>query len=584
MSIFSGLKSIFRRKRQPDQRGYQALAALGGQFSDWAVNVLGEDADVKQNIMLLRGRSRDLFKTNPYFVKYREELWANVFGEHGISLRMKVKETEDRVVHAEEKAQIEIHQARWNRVFEWAATKTGRELRRLVMTRQNDRGEAMIIAGQLDVYANKIIEDRFAEWRRAEFCDIRGRRDYVTLQQIRLLSAVRDGDFFILKIRDPQINKFGFSIQLVNAEWVDNWLNLTLDNGNVVRMGIEYQMTKWGVGKPVAFYFIKRHPNDWEWSSPGSMFRFVDGQTHDRIDAADVIHYARFTDQDSTRPAPWIAPVIPKARQLDSYELAEVIAARTAACKMGWFYSDIVPDGGDFVQPNPEEMNERQIKAKAGGFHGLPYGVKFQEFDPNHPNGNFDEFRKGMLRSLCAGMPGANYNIIANDGEGVSYSTGRIFSLDDRELWKLIQRFDINTAERPIFEAFLEQALITRAIPLSLAKYTKYNKPNFSGRRWSWVDPAKDAAANLQQLLLGITSRTRLTDNNDGGDWDNIILEVAEEEMMIEDVGLSGSLGLSVLAGAGEKEEPDEETDEEDEETDPKAKERKKPRKKRKAA
>jgi capsid protein len=63
-------------------------------------------------------------------------------------------------------------------------------------------------------------------------------------------------------------------------------------------------------------------------------------------------------------------------------------------------------------------------------------------------------------------MPGANYNIIANDLEGVNYSSGRLGMLDERELWKLIQKFDIDVAERPIFENFLYMALLTGAIPL----------------------------------------------------------------------------------------------------------------------
>lgn len=576
MSILTSIKSLFSRKRKPNStRGYQFLSSIGGQFSDWSLNVLGEDADVKQNIMTLRSRSRDLFKSNPYFVKYREELWANVFGEHGMALRMKVKETEDRVVHSSEKAAIEIYEARRNRVLEWAATKTGQQLKRY--RHFHDEQRAQIVAGQLDVFANKLIEDRFAEWKRAENCDIRGRRDYTALQQLRLLSAARDGDFFILKVRDSSpsagnpLNKFGFAIQLVNAEWVDPMLNITLDNGNVVRMGIEYQMNKWGLGKPVAFYFIRRHPSDWEWSSASSAFRFVNGTTHDRIPAEDVIHYARFTDTDSTRPAPWIAPVIPKSRQLDSYELAEVIAARTSACKMGWFYSDLIPDSADIALPDPTEMDQRQIKASPGGYHGLPHGIKIQESDPTHPNGNFEEFRKGMVRSICAGMPGANYNIIANDGEGVSYSTGRIFSLDDRELWKLIQRFDINTAERPIFEAWLEQALITKALPLPLAKFAKFNKPHFSGRRWDWVDPSKDAAAQREKLLLGITSRARLCDEA-GVDFEDVLMEQAEEEMLIEQFGLN-ALSISSMQPTVPAEPEEEETDE-DEDADPKAKER----------
>ena len=110
---------------------------------------------------------RDLFDTNPYFAKYRELIWANVFGEKGIMLRMKVKETEDRVVHSpDERAYIRAYEERRLRVAEWAASKTGqdfiREQHSLCLLREhgvNGSRVAQVKVGQPDVYANKIIED-----------------------------------------------------------------------------------------------------------------------------------------------------------------------------------------------------------------------------------------------------------------------------------------------------------------------------------------------------------------------------------------------------------------------------------------
>lgn len=549
------------------QRSYNNVIAVGGQNDDWTLSSLSTDSDVWQNIFSLRARTRDLSRTNGYYTKYREEMWANVFGEKGIALRMKVKETEDRVVNTpDEKWALLLAQRRMEKVLAWAAAKSGQRLVKQLKAKRDamralEKGKATIQVGELDVYANQLIEARWREWQRAEFCDVRGRRDYNALRFLRLWSAARDGDFFIRTIQDPKANRFGFSLQLVNAEWCDYFFNTTLANGNEVRMGIEYQRTTWGIEKPVAFYFIRRQPNDWQFSIPGA-FNFSSGALHDRVEADEIIHYARYDDADSTRPAPWGASTIPKARQLDQYELSEVTAARAAACKTGWLYSDMNPDGGIAGNPDPMNIKTDSIRVEAGGLYGLPWGVKIQESDPKHPTGNFDNFRKGMLRSWCAGMPGANYNIIANDAEGVSYSTGRIFSLDDRELWKLIQRFDIEVAERPIFEKWLNMSLVTGAIPLPAAKFTKFNKPFFQGRRWTWVDPIKDAKADLQQLLLGITSRSRLCDEN-GADFDDILFELAEEEMLIDELGLNAISLESLAGGAANADSKDEQNTDE---------------------
>src|SRR5262249_11683040 len=287
--------------------------------------------------------------------------------------------------------------------------------------------------------------------------------------------------------RSPAINKYGYSLQLINSEWCDHQLNTKSDAGNLIRMGIERD----SMGKRIAYYFIRRQPQDWQFSIPGAAMQSAP-KTYERIPADEIIHYARYEDGDSTRPAPWSAPVIQKSRHLDKYEEAEVVAARVSACKLGFFTSNMVPEGGEAMGDRPDPTQEATMDAEPGSFTGLKWGVDFKEWNPNHPNGNFDLFRKGLLRAWCAGMPGANYNIIANDLEGVNYSSGRLGMLDERELWKLLQKFDIEIAERPIFEAWLYMSLQNGAIPLPLAKFDKFNKPIFRGRRWAWVDPFKE--------------------------------------------------------------------------------------------
>jgi lambda family phage portal protein len=547
------IKSLFadRAQRQGQERGYRDLVSVGGSNSDWQLNSSGEDSDVWQNAYLLTARVRSLFRENPTFQKYRDLLWANIFGSDGIMLRMKVQETENRVVNTpDEKAALVAHERRINRLREWAAAKEGRSLTPAQQYRafyladaleSRDletvlRGKATIQIGAPDVYANQQIEAGWKEWQRGEFCDVRGRRSYNVIRQLRLISAVRDGDFFIRKIKDPRVNKFGFSLQMINAEWCDRFYNTVLPSGNVVRMGIEYQSNTWGIGKPVAFYFIKRQPQDWQFSVPGA-FNFTGGSFHERVDAAEIIHYVRCVDADGTRPAPWVASVIPKARQLDQYELAEVIAAREEACKTGFYYSDVVPSGGIDVAPDPRTGIAKEVMAP-GERRGLPWGVKYQQNDPTHPSGNFESFRKGMLRSQSAGMPGADYNTIANDLENINFSAGRLGRLDTNEMSKMIQQNDIEVAEIPTFESWLEMSLITGAIPLPLAKLKKFNKPLLQGRRWNQVDEVKAVTAAALRVANHFSSDPREC-ADEGVDFEEVILEQAEANMLKEQLGIS---------------------------------------------
>jgi len=534
-----------KTKAPQQQRNLALVNATGPRFADWPIWAQTYDGDTWANQFIIRQRSRDLFQTNPYFVSGALQTCANTFGDTGMQLRMRIKETEDRIVYAQdEKWALVEHERRWQKVLGWAAERAGRAAPQYRLFERDDRGQATIQVGQPDIYACKVIQEAWAEWKEAQYCDVRGARDYNTLCQIRLVSAMRDGDHFIRMVRDPKVNKFGFSLQHINAELCDYWYNAQLSNGNVVRMGIEYQWHSWGLGKPVAYYFLRQQPMDWQWSQPGMSSGIGNAGMYDRIPADQIIHYARYTANDSTRPWPWCVSVFPKAWQLDKFEEAEVVAARVSACKMAFLVSDLVPEGG-FSQgafpaeslPNPHK--HRSMSAEPGSLQALDWGVKVQDWDPKHPTQNFESFRKGMVRSIAAGMPGSTYSGLASDYENINFSAGRLERLNITEMWELIQRFDITTAERPIFESWLEMALMTGAIPLPFAKWQKKyaRRSSFQGKRWEGVDPMKESQAAAMDIANKLTSRTRVCAGR-AIDFDENLLELAEEEMKITELGM----------------------------------------------
>ncbi len=531
MGFFSKFTGLFRKAK----RSYADIVRNSNLNADWAVTGLSEDAEIYQNIEGMRNRSRDLFKTNCYFKKYRDELWANVFGANGICLRMRVLETEDRVVYAaDEKAHLDKAQAEHDRFINYVRSKGGSAMRRELW----NKATAKVKVGEIDLYACELIERAWTEWKRKQYATMSGRFTYNDTCKQMILCAARDGDCFIRMVRDPNVNKFGFSLQLINAEYCDYNLNVSRAEGrNEIRMGIE--LDAWG--KPVAYHFIKRQPGDWQHGISAGWY----GGAHERIDAREIIHYGRPDDAENVRPAPWAVAVFNKARHHDKYEEAEVIAARVAASKMGFLWSDVVPEGGFLGDPPDPQKSPQSISVAPGEFQGLPYGVKVHDWNPNHPNQNFAEFRKSMLRSMCAGLPGASYAAVANDYESVNFSAGRLDRLTVSEEWKLLQEFHIETAERPIFEAWLEMALITRAIPLPLAKFAKFNKPVFQARRWAGIDALKEGHADTINLQNKTTSRTLLHDER-GTDFEDTIIELAREKLLMEELGLSDEInGIS---------------------------------------
>lgn len=539
-----------RTVKPQKERTYRELVSIGGANSDWNLSLISEDSEMWQNAWALTSRCRDLARCNPKFQAYRETVWSNVLGARGPMLRPTIKETEDRIVQdADEKHFIMSHEERRNRVGEFFATQRGEEFRLetfLHVTGSNGSARAKVKVGQADVFAIELIKRRWEKWQRMEFCDLRGARNYQTSRQVRLWSAIRDGDFFIRTISDPKVNEFGFTTQLINAEWCDRFLNTILPNGNEVRMGIEYGFTSWGIGKPVAYYFIKRQPNDWQFSIPGA-FSFNNGTMHTRVPAEEIIHYARAVDAEGTRPAPWVASVIPSSRQIDQAMLAEVIAWRESACKTGFYYSDVNPDGGTMeVLPDPTTgMNTQEMAP--GEMRGLKWGVKYQERNPTHPNANVSEFRKAALQDSVAGMPGANYSTIANDYEAINFSAGRLQRLDSNECYMLLQTFDRDYAENRIYERFLYMGLVTGAIPLPLAKFDKFNSKTFAYRSWRGVDEVKEATASALRVA-NHQSNDFMECEDIGHDFKEVIEGQAEANMLKEMYNIP--VGKTVESGA----------------------------------
>jgi capsid protein len=175
-------------------------------------------------------------------------------------------------------------------------------------------------------------------------------------------------------------------------------------------------------------------------------------------------------------------------------------------------------------------------------------------------------------------MPGANYSTMASDYEAINFSAGRLQKLDSNEMFKLIQTFDIDYAERPIFEAWLEMSLITGAIPLPLSKFDKFNNAVFQGRRWQGVDEVKEVNASALRVANHMSSLSRECADN-GEDFEEIMFERAEEIMLQESLGIDPALTVDnpaqAAAAPAKPEEEDEEDENEIEEEEPKPKAKK---------
>lgn len=391
--------------------------------------------------------------------------------------------------------------------------------------------------GKLDLTANAAIEAAWLKFGRAGAFEASGRLSRIDAEALFIQTVLRDGECFVRMVAGCG-GPFNWGVEFIAADRCDVNLDRQLPNGNRIYLGVE--SNSWG--RPVAYWFLTSNPNGERFD--GGSNRYV------RYPAENMIHGFLAEDIDQSRGIPAMVAGMSRLKMLSGYEEAELVAARVAASKMGFYQN--TSDTYDEAPAGELDADEGEFvdEATPGSFPILPRGWEFKEFDPQHPNSAFADFSKQCLRGFAAGV-GASYNSIANDLTGVNYSSIRHGAQEERDEWRMLQYWMIEHFNMPIFEHWLAWCLdmgILGNLPPS--KYDKFNAPIFRPRGWRWVDPAKEMTGFKSALSLGVTSRTAIAAEQ-GRDIEDIFAELAAERELAAQYGiaLTGDEPADLAAG-----------------------------------
>lgn len=491
----AGIARRFGFVRAPQRRGYGA-SQINRLTGDWLATIKSGDAEIRYSLKNLRGRSRELAMNNGYMKKYLRMCVVNIVGPNGITFQNKAKNTRQ--------------------------DKTGKTVE------------------ELDVPANRRIEEAFDEWaRRASVC---GRHSFKTLQKMFVASVARDGECLVRVYRGAEAgNRFNFALQLIESDHLDENYNAELQGGNSIRMSIEFSPQM----RPVAYHLLTKHPGDY---AAGSF-----AAPRERVPADEIIHGYDPERSSQSRGVPWAHAVMGKLNMTGAYEETELVAARVGAAKMGFFVPD--PESGATYTGTDEENGDVITEAEPGTFEQLPAGLKFEKWDPTHPAGNFPFFVKMMLRGIASGLNVA-YNSLASDLENVNYSSIRSGSIEERDNWRLLQGWMVDVFCQPVFDLWLDSALMFGAVNLPYEKMDKFNRPKWALRGWQWVDPMKDVKANIEAVNAGLSSRNHIL-SEQGLDVEEIFEELSEEKKLADGLGLDFKIDKTVAVALPAEPAPD---------------------------
>jgi lambda family phage portal protein len=378
--------------------------------------------------------------------------------------------------------------------------------------------------GSLDSVGNRIIEQAWQQWGRTGFCTVDGRMSWSQAQRLFLETLARDGEVLIQKIKNPAGNPFGFSLKFLEADYLDEGYDARLNNGNEVRMGVELDKR---TGKPLNYYLFEDHPHHDQ--GYGSKTK----RHHKIVPADQIIHCYIQERAGQTRGTPWMSNVLSRLKMLDGYEEATLVNARVAASKMGFFTS---PEGDGFIGDDYDNAAPI-MDASPGTFSQLPVGMDFKAFDPSSGTESFDEFEKAILRGIASGL-GVSYVSLANNLEGVSYSSIRQGTIEDRDHFKMIQQFMIDQFVDPIYRAWLEMVITVGRINLPMGKYDLFaDQVIYRPRGFAWVDPQKEINASVTALNNGIVSLQDVHSQY-GRDTEEIFEQINRESELADRYGI----------------------------------------------
>lgn len=390
-----------------------------------------------------------------------------------------------------------------------------------------------VMNGKIDKLANDAIDNAWQDWG-DNYAAADGMSSWIDLQRLAINTYAGDGEFIFEKVSG---GRYGFQLKPIDPEQLDITRNQREHNGNVTILGVEYNK------RQVAVRYWFREVDEWGNYNAGQPYS---------LPASSVYLCFPIEWVMQARGIPPLTASLFRMKMLDGYDDAALTAARVGASQMGFFTSS---DGDSDVADDEDSDGNQVLEAEPGVFHQLPEGSTFEKFDPNYPHAQYQPFTKQNLRATSAGMD-LNYNSLANDLEGVNFSSIRAGVLEDRELYKDVQNWFVRCFVRRVRIDWLKAALMRGEIkigsrPLS-RPVTDYYATNYQARRWAWVDPKNDMQANETAYRLKLRSLSSII--RDQGDRpDEVWNEIAKETEFLKGLGIEVNLNKS---------KPEPETDE----------------------
>ncbi len=188
---------------------------------------------------------------------------------------------------------------------------------------------------------------------------------------------------------------------------------------------------------------------------------------------------------------------------------------------------------------NPLAPPDEEYEVAPGQVVRLDPGEDVTISAPADSGSTYEPFQYRTLLQISAAL-GIPYGYLSNDGAKGNFSNSRLSLIEFRRRVSAWQHsVMVFQMCRPVWARFMDTTVLAGALKLPGydRRRAEYLACNWLPTKWDWVDPLKDANAEIAQIEAGLKSRTQAIAER-GYDAEQVDAEIARERDREKRLGL----------------------------------------------
>ncbi len=359
-------------------------------------------------------------------------------------------------------------------------------------------------------------------------CDISGTNDFQSLLSLAVRERWEAGEVFL---RFVPVNHgiVPFKLQLLSSEQCKLDENHVNEDGGKTIAGIRFDKK----GQVQSYVFYVENPT--ESLAVRSSFETIE------IPVEEICHYFKQVWVGQVRGVPEAFSGMLKIRDMLEYDEAELNKKKTAAMMAGFVTSD-APEGP--LNEDDEDPDagpgEAIANITSGTIVSLAPGEDIKFNPPVESGSSYEPFMNQNLRAI-ANVLQLTYEEFSNDMSKANFSSIRAGLNITQRKHRQEQNRLIHQIVRPVWEKFVEMAILSGAVDVELAQYNQnrraFFRAKFQPAGWPYVNPQQEVAAQKEKVLCGFSSRAQIIAEN-GGDAAEVDAQINRDAARAADYGL----------------------------------------------